>query len=315
VSGVNTPNDRHGLRVEAPTEQRNESTVDLDLLPTPALLRLINEEDKKVAPAVERALPELAIAVDIAVNALRGGGKMHYFGAGTSGRMATLDAAELAPTFDLEPGRVVAHHAGGTGALDAAVEDVEDDLESGRAAAGSLSAADCAVGLTASGRTPYVAGALGRAHELGAATVLVSANPYAEIAAVADVHVCVDTGPEVLTGSTRMKAGTAQKLVLNALSTAAMVRLGRTYSNLMSSVVPKNAKLSGRMVTILVEATGCDPQTCSQVLTESHNNLQLALVQLLAGVDRDMAQRALRDADGVVRVAVGLIARGSKDGG
>jgi len=310
VSGANAPKQRHGLRVEAPTEQRNESTVDLDLLPTPALLRVINDEDKKVAPAVEHALPELATAVDIVVQALRRGGNVHYFGAGTSGRLATLDAAELAPTFDLEPGRVVAHHAGGTGALDAAVEDVEDDVESGRAEAGSLGGADCAVGLTASGRTPYVAGALGRAHELGAATVLVSANPHAEIADLADVHVCVETGPEVLTGSTRMKAGTAQKLVLNALSTAAMVRLGRTYSNLMSSVVPKNAKLSGRMVSILVEATGCDPQTCAQVLTESHNNLRLALVQLLAGVDHEQAHMALRDADGVVRVAVGLLARG-----
>ncbi len=312
---MNAPDERHGLRVEAPTEQRNESTVDLDLLPTPALLRRINDEDKTVAPAVERALPELATAVDLAVKSLRRGGNVHYFGAGTSGRIATLDAAELAPTFDLEPGRVVAHQAGGTGALDAAVEDVEDDVESGRAEAGSLSPADCALGLTASGRTPYVAGALGRAQELGAATVLVSANPHAEIAALADVHVCVETGPEVLTGSTRMKAGTAQKLVLNALSTSAMVRLGRTYSNLMTSVVPKNAKLSGRMVSILVEATGCDPQTCSQVLTESHDNLQLALVQLLAGVDRDQAQGALRDAEGVVRVALGLLARDSQDGG
>jgi N-acetylmuramic acid 6-phosphate etherase len=155
---------------------------------------------------------------------------------------------------------------------------------------------------------------LAKAHELGAATVLVSANPHAEIAAVADVHVCVETGPEVLTGSTRMKAGTAQKLVLNALSTAAMVRLGRTYSNLMTSVVPKNAKLSGRMVTILVEATGCDPQTCSRVLTESHNNLQLALVRLLAGVDGDRAQEALRAADGVVRGALEVLARSSRDG-
>jgi N-acetylmuramic acid 6-phosphate etherase len=308
------PNERHGLRVEAPTEQRNESTVDLDLLPTPDLLRLINDEDKRVAPAVERALPELAAAVDLAVDALRRGGNVHYFGAGTSGRLATLDAAELPPTFNLEPGRVVAHHAGGTGALDAAVEDVEDDVGSGRAEAGALGPADCAVGLTASGRTPYVAGALAKAHELGAATVLVSANPHAEIAAVADVHVCVETGPEVLTGSTRMKAGTAQKLVLNALSTAAMVRLGRTYSNLMTSVVPKNAKLSGRMVTILVEATGCDPQTCSRVLTESHNNLQLALVRLLAGVDGDRAQEALRAADGVVRGALEVLARSSRDG-
>jgi N-acetylmuramic acid 6-phosphate etherase len=311
---MNTPNERWALRVEAPTEQRNETTVDLDLLATPALLHLINDEDKRVAPAVERALPELTTAVDIAVNILRRGGSVHYFGAGTSGRIATLDAAELAPTFNLEPGRVVAHQAGGTGALNAAVENVEDDVESGRAEAESLSAADCAVGLTASGRTPYVAGALERARDLGAATVLVSANPRAEIAALADVHVCVETGPEVLTGSTRMKAGTAQKLVLNAFSTAVMVRLGRTYSNLMSSVVAKNAKLSGRMVTILAEATGRDPPTCSHVLAASDNNLQLALVQLLADVDREQARKALRDADGVVRVAVDLLERGSQDG-
>ena len=296
-----------GMRVEAPTEQRNEATVDLDLLPTPALLRLINDEDHRVAPAVERALPDLARAVDIAVDVLRRGGSVHYFGAGTSGRIATLDAAELAPTFNLEPGRVVAHHAGGAGALDAAREGVEDDVESGRADAVELGSGDCALGLTASGRTPYVAGALGRARTVGAATILVSANPRAEVAALADVHVCVDTGPEVLAGSTRMKAGTAQKLVLNAFSTAVMVRLGRTYSNLMTSVVAKNAKLSGRMVTILAEASGRDPQTCARVLAEADNNLQLALVQLLADVDRDTAHQALRDADGVVRAALGLL--------
>jgi N-acetylmuramic acid 6-phosphate etherase len=304
---MSTGDMRPSLRVDAPTEQRNEATVDLDLLATPALLRLINEEDQRVAPAVERALPELTVAVDIAVDVLRRGGSVHYFGAGTSGRIAALDAAELAPTFDLEPGRVVAHHAGGAGALAAAVEDVEDDVESGRAEAGSLGAADCALGLTASGRTPFVAGALERAGELGAATVLVSANPRAEIAALADVHVCVETGPEVLAGSTRMKAGTAQKLVLNAFSTAVMVRLGRTYSNLMTSVVAKNAKLSGRMVTILAEATGRDLRTCAQVLAESQNHLQLALVQLLADVDRVQADRALRDADGVVRAALRLL--------
>src|SRR5262245_37986461 len=295
------------MRVEAPTEQRNEDTVDLDLLPTPALLRLINDEDHRVAPAVERALPALARAVDIAVDVLRRGGSVHYFGAGTSGRIATLDAAELAPTFNLEPGRVVAHHAGGAGALDAALEDVEDDVESGGADADELGPGDCALGLTASGRTPYVAGALGRARAVGAATILVSANPGAEGAALADVHVCVDTGPEVLAGSTRMKAGTAQKLVLNAFSTAVMVRLGRTYSNLMTSVVAKNAKLSGRMVTILSDASGRDPKTCARVLAEADDNLQLALVQLLADVDRESAHQALHDADGVVRAALGLL--------
>lgn len=304
-----------GMRVEAPTEKRNEATVDLDLLPTTALLRLINDEDHRVAPAVAHALPELTRAVDIAVDVLRRGGGVHYFGAGTSGRIAAMDAAELAPTFSLEPGRVVAHHAGGTGALDAAREGVEDDVESGRAEAEELGAADCALGLTASGRTPYVAGALGKAREVGAATILVSANPTAEVAAMADVHVCVDTGPEVLAGSTRMKAGTAQKLVLNAFSTAVMVRMGRTYSNLMTSVVAKNAKLSGRMVTILAEASGRDLDACSRVLTAADGNLQLALVQLLADVDRDRAGQALHDADGVVRAALGLLAGDSREPG
>jgi len=301
------------MRVEAPTERRNEASVDLDLLPTLALLRLINDEDHRVAAAVERALPELSRAVDIAVDVLQRSGSVHYFGAGTSGRLAALDAAELEPTFNLEPGRVVAHPAGGTGALEAAREGVEDDVESGRAEAEALGAADCALGLTASGRTPFVAGALERAREVGAVTILVSANPQAEIAALADVHVCADTGPEVLAGSTRMKAGTAQKLVLNAFSTAVMVRLGRTYSNLMTSVVPKNAKLNGRMVTILAEASGHDPDTCSRLLAESDGNLQLALVQLLADVDRDRADQALHDADGVVRAALGLLASDGRE--
>jgi N-acetylmuramic acid 6-phosphate etherase len=296
-----------GLRVDAPTEQRNQATVDLDLMPTEALLRVINDEDQQVAPAVQRALPELARAVDLAADVLRGGGGVHYFGAGTSGRLATLDAAELAPTFNLEPGRVVAHHAGGSAALEAAVENVEDDVESGRAEAAALGAGDCAVGLTASGRTPFVAGALEKAREVGATTVLVSANPRAEIASLADVHVCVETGPEVLAGSTRMKAGTAQKMVLNAFSTALMVRLGRTYSNLMTNVVAKNAKLSGRMVTILAEATGRDVPTCSRVLAESGNSLQLALVVLLADAGRDRAEWALRESGGVVRAALRLL--------
>jgi N-acetylmuramic acid 6-phosphate etherase len=304
-----TGREREAVRVDAPTEQRNEATVGLDLLPTAEVLRLINAEDQRVAPAVERALPELTAAVDIAVEVLRRGGAVHYFGAGTSGRIATMDAAELAPTFDLEPGRVVAHQAGGTSALGAAMEDVEDDTGAGRAEADTLTAADCAVGLSASGRTPYVAGALGRARERGAATVLVSANPRAEIATLADVHVCVETGPEVLAGSTRMKAGTAQKLVLNAFSTAVMVRLGRTYSNLMTSVVAKNAKLTGRMVTILAEASGHDPRTCQRVLAESGNDLKLALVRLLADVDGDRAARALEQAGGGVRAALSLLDR------
>jgi N-acetylmuramic acid 6-phosphate etherase len=290
--------------VEAPTERRHPGTRDLDLLPTLELLRLINHDDALVAPAVEAVLPAVATAVDLAVAALEAGGSVHYFGAGTSGRVAAMDAAELPPTYGLAPGRVVAHHAGGADALEAALENVEDDVGSGAADAGALTAGDVAVGLTASGRTPYVAGALAEARRIGAHTVLVSANPEAEIAALAGVHICVETGPEVLAGSTRMKAGTAQKLVLNAFSTATMVRLGRTYSNLMTNVVAKNAKLHGRMVAILAEASGRPLDTCGQVLRECGGDLKLALVRLLGSVDAERAQAALDASGGVIRAAL-----------
>ena len=293
--------------MDLPTERRHPGTTDLDLMPTLDLLRLINAEDATVAEAVRRALPDLALAVDLGVARLRAGGSIHYFGAGTSGRLATLDAAELAPTFGLEPGRVVAHHAGGLEALETALEDVEDDHGSGRADAAGLTPDDLALGLTASGRTPYVAGALEAAREAGVSTVLVSANPEAGIAPLADVHICLDTGAEVLAGSTRMKAGTAQKLALNAFSTAVMVRLGRTYSNLMTGVVAKNAKLRGRMVGILSQASGDGLVTCERVLTESDGDLNLALVRLLAGVDHAAARAALDDANGVVRSALVIL--------
>ncbi len=295
---------REPTPVEAPTERRHPGTLDLDLLPTLDLLRLINREDSLVAPAVAAALPEIAVAVELAVGALGGSGSVHYFGAGTSGRIAAMDAAELPPTFGLGAGRVVAHHAGGADALDTALEDVEDDHDSGAADARELRAGDVAVGLTASGRTPYVAGALRQAGRAGAHTVLVSANPDAEAAAFVDVHVCVDTGPEVLAGSTRMKAGTAQKLVLNAFSTATMVRLGHTYSNLMTSVVAKNSKLHGRMVVILAEASGRDFETCAQVLRDSGGDLKLALVRLLGQVDAVRARSALDSTGGVIRAAL-----------
>ena len=290
--------------VEAPTEQRHPHSGDLDLLPTSDLLTLINREDAAVAPAVAATLPELERAVDLGVAALRGGGSVHYFGAGTSGRVAAMDAAELPPTFGVDPAQVVAHHAGGQAALDTALENVEDDEATGVRDADVLAPGDLAVGLTASGRTPYVAGALAEARRRGVPTVLVSANPQAGIAPLADVHVCPDTGPEVLTGSTRMKAGTAQKLVLNAFSTAVMVRLGHTYSNLMTGVVAKNAKLRGRMVGILAQATGCDLDQCADVLADSGGDLRLALVRLLAGVDEATARAALDAGDGVVRGAL-----------
>jgi N-acetylmuramic acid 6-phosphate etherase len=299
--------------IEAPTERRNPATVDLDLLPTLDLLRMVNAEDAVVAAAVERALPAVAEAVDTAVEVLAGGGRIHYFGAGTSGRIAAMDAAELPPTFAIDPDRVVAHHAGGAEALDSAMEDVEDDEASGRAEAADVRRGDLVLGLTASGRTPFVYGALAAAQATGAATVLVSSNPDATIADVADVHICVETGPEALTGSTRMKAGTAQKLVLNAFSTAVMVRSGRTYSNLMIHVVAKNAKLHGRMVTILMQATGQDEPTCARMLRESDRDLSVALVRMLGHVDADRARDLLAANNGTVRAALAGLGAAAED--
>lgn len=306
---------RHGVgtsrarveRVDAPTELRNPRTREIDVVPTLEMLRLINTEDAMVPRAVAAVLPELARAVDLAVEALRAGGRMHYFGAGTSGRIGVMDAAELPPTYAIEPERVVAHHAGGFTALGQALEDVEDDEEDGAADAADVRRGDVVVGLAASGRTPYVAGALRAARAAGAATVLVSANPNAPLASAVDVHVGVDTGPEAIAGSTRMKAGTAQKLVLNALSTAVMVRLGRTYSNLMVGVLATNAKLRGRVVTILMEATGADAGTCAAVLAEADGDARVALVSLLSDAPVARAAWAVTEADGAVRKALELV--------
>jgi N-acetylmuramic acid 6-phosphate etherase len=249
-------------------------------------------------------LPVLAEVVDVAVDRVRRGGTVHYFGAGTAGRMAVVDAAELRPTFGVPEGLVVAHHAGGSTALIQAAENIEDAAEDGARAADSLSAADTAIGLTASGRTPYVGGALARARELGAATVLVTANPRADLSAIADYLVAPDTGPEALAGSTRMKAGTAQKLVLHTFSTALMVRLGRTYSNLMTSVVPTNAKLRGRVQRILQEATGEPLERCRETLESCSGELPTALVVLMSGATPQRAREALAVSQGSVRGAL-----------
>jgi N-acetylmuramic acid 6-phosphate etherase len=289
--------------VLAPTEERNEHTLDIDLRTTVEMLRLINDEDGKVAGAVRDVLPELAQAVDFAVDALRGGHRIHYFGAGTSGRIAVLDAAELIPTYDLDPSLVVAHHAGGAQALEHPVEDVEDDEQGGAAAADDVRAGDVAIGLTASGRTPYVAAALRAARAKGARTVLMSANPGTPVVEV-DVQVAVATGAEAIAGSTRMKAGTAQKLLLNAFSTALMIRMERTYSNLMVAVAARNAKLRGRVVRILVEATGLEPETCRAAAERADGDCRVALVALLADVPVDSARRLLADAGGGVRRAL-----------
>ena len=303
-----TPGRGAAVRVAAPTERRNPRTADLDTLPTVEILRLINAEDDRVPGAVATVLDAVAEAVEAAVVTLRAGGRVHYFGAGTSGRIAYTDAVELPPTYAVPVGWFCPHLAGGVEALGRTVEDAEDDAAGGAAEAmACVRAGDVVLGLAASGRTPYVLGALRAARAARARTVLVTANPHAPAAGEVDVFVGVDTGPEVVTGSTRMKAATAQKLVLNAFSTAVMVRLGRVYSNLMVGVVATNAKLRGRMLTILEQATGADEPACRQALAAAGGDLRLALVALLSGAPLDAARSALARSDHRVREALTLL--------
>ncbi|RSM77206.1 N-acetylmuramic acid 6-phosphate etherase [Amycolatopsis sp. WAC 01375] len=296
---------RQVVHVDSPTEQRNPRTTDIDLMSTMGILGAINAEDRRVPEAVAEVLPQVARAVDFAVEALRSGNRVHYFGAGTSGRLATLDAAELVPTFNVPSDWFIAHHAGGARALRQAVEDAEDDAKAGAAeVTESVAPGDFVLGLTASGRTPYVLGALAAASRRGARTALVSGNPAAVTPPGVDVLIAVDTGPEAIAGSTRMKAGTAQKIILTAFSTATMIKLGRTYSNLMVSMRATNAKLRGRTIRILREATGMSMADCSDALTEADGDLKVALVHLLSGEDVANAAKALAANDGHVRKAL-----------
>lgn len=292
---------------ESPTEARNPRSEGLDRLDSLQLLEVINDEDRTVADAVARCLPALAELVDLTAQRLRAGGRVHYFGAGTSGRLAMLDAVELEPTFSLEPGRFVAHTAGGHAALTRSVEGAEDASEVGAADAAEVDAGDVAVGLAASGATPYVRGALWEARRIGAVTAVVTSNPSSPIAEDGHRHLYLPTGPEVVAGSTRMKAGTAQKLVLNAFSTTVMVRLGKTYSNLMVDLSATNEKLRGRTLTILREATGLDEDRCLQALHVAEGDLKTALVTLLAGTSVQQAATALSESGGEVRAALAHI--------
>jgi N-acetylmuramic acid 6-phosphate etherase len=305
MSGTSRSN---SVQVDSPTELRNPDTTDIDQLTTVEILREINAEDASVPYAVAAVLPDLARLVDHAVEALRGGHRVHYVGAGTSGRLAVLDAAELVPTYNIPADWFVAHHAGGVPALFAAVENAEDDETAGMAEMQRETAAgDVVIGLTASGRTPFVVGALRAARLAGATTGLVSANPGARANADVDVAIAVNTGPEVIAGSTRMKAGTAQKLVLTSFSTAVMVRFGRTYSNLMVSMRATNAKLRGRTLRILREATGAPVDECAYALAAAGGDLKVALVHLLSGVDTPAAAAALTEAQGHVRHALAAL--------
>jgi len=279
----------------------------MDLLPTPAVLALLHAEDALVPAAVEPVLGPLAVVVDEAADRIRRGGRVHYFGAGSSGRIAVLDATELVPTFGLEPDLVTAHLAGGEDAMDRAVEGAEDDIASGAADAVVVTAADLVIGLSASGRTPYVAGALTAAASRGAFTAVVTCNPGSPLRSLAEVAMVADTGPEAIAGSTRLKATSALKLILNSFSTALMVRLGKTYSNLMVEVSATNDKLRVRKVRILREASGADETACEVALTEADGDLRAALVALLAGVGAEQARKALGAAEGNVRTALATL--------
>jgi len=290
------------VHVDSPTEGRNPATVDIDRLPTAEVVRLLFAEDATVPAAVAAALPELTAAVDLLVAALRSGGQVHLVGAGTSGRLAALDADEIRPTYGLEPGRWTAHVAPYDGVLDG-----EDDTVAGTAVGTLAGPGDVLVAVTASGRTPYAIAALRTARDNGAATVLLSGNPDAAAGSEVDVHVAVRTGPEAVTGSTRLKAGTAQKLALNALSTASMVRCGRTWSNLMVGAVVTNSKLRGRIAAALVAATGEEPDTCADAVENADGDGRVALLTLLCGVSAPVAGRALASTGGHVREAMTLL--------
>jgi len=288
------------------TEQRNPRTRGIDLRSTPEILRLLNREDATVARAVASAVPQIARAVDTIMHALRHGGRLIYVGAGTSGRLAALDAAECPPTFGVPRGTVVALIAGGRRALTEAVEGAEDDTAAGARDLRGVrcSPHDVVVGITASGRTPYVLGALEYARRVGARTVAVACNRATPVAHLAEISIVAETGPEAIAGSTRLKAGTAQKLILNMLSTAAMIRLGRVYDNWMAGVSPSNRKLRARAVGILVEATGAKAAEAGRAL-KAAGDIRLALIMLTRKLPQRDAVFALKAAGNDLRTALG----------
>lgn len=288
------------------TEGVNPATADIDTLSTLEIVELINAEDRSVAEAVQRELPAVAAAVDLIVAHLAQGGRLVYVGAGTSGRIAAIDAAECGPTYSAGPDQVTAVLAGGERAMLHASEGAEDDPGAGTAEMVALAIGpdDVVVGVAASGRTPFVLGALEEARRRGAGTVGVVNNARTPIEAAVDVGVAVVTGPEVISGSTRMKAGTAQKMVLNMLTTATFIKLGKVHGNLMVDVVAGNAKLRDRARRILTRATGVDEATAAEALAAADGNVKVALVSLLAGVEAGEAARRLAAANGYVRGAV-----------
>ncbi len=290
----------------AGTEQTNPRSRGLDKKSTLEILRVLNREDARVAGAVRKQLPQIAQAVDAIVNSMRKGGKLFYVGAGTSGRLAVLDAAECPPTFGTRPQMIQALIAGGAGALRGAVEGAEDSATNGARdlSAAGLAKRDVVVGIAASGSTPYVLGALKLAQRRGAITIGITSNSRSALAREAQIAIVPETGPEAIAGSTRMKAGTAQKMVLNLLSTTAMVRLGRVYENWMVYVALTNQKLQRRGARILEEAAGVTASTAARAMRQTGHDLPAALVMLKSGTNARAAKLLLADSGGHVRHAL-----------
>ena len=287
------------------TEQRNPNSMHLDEMSVEEIARLMNEEDRGVPEAIHRAIPEITELIEAVIRAFKNEGRLIYIGAGTSGRLGILDAVECVPTFGTSPEKVVGLIAGGEQAIKDAVEGAEDskelaieDLKKLR-----LTKNDIVVGIAASGRTPYVIGGLNYAKEIGAETGSLSNNENTKISEIADYPIEVITGPEVLTGSTRLKAGTAQKIVLNMITTISMVKIGKAYENLMVDVLATNEKLVDRAKRIIVEATGVDYEEAEKVFDEA-GSVKLAIVMILSGASKEDSKAALEETDGFVRASI-----------
>lgn len=288
------------------SEQRNSASLNLDQLSALEIVQLMNQEDQKVALAVNDQLAQIAQAVEVIVSAFQQGGRLIYQGAGTSGRLGVLDASECPPTFGVPFGQVIGLIAGGDRAIRKAVENAEDNREAGKADLMQiqLSDKDVVVGLAVSGRTPYVLGGLAYAKSLGAKTVAISCNAHSEMAEIADIAITPIVGAEVLTGSSRLKAGTAQKMVLNMLSTASMVLMGKCYQNLMVDVQATNEKLRHRAVNIVMQATECDRDTAKHYLSLADNQAKLAIMMILGNLDKAQAKVLLEQSQGRLHQAI-----------
>lgn len=286
---------------EAITEYRNENTKDIDILSTIDMVRKMNEEDKLVALAVEDATPEIAQAIDLIAKQFLKGGKLFYFGAGTSGRLGILDASECPPTFSTEPTMVQGIIAGGDSAIRTAVEGAEDNFEQGKEDAKVLTANDVAVVISASGNPKYLLGVLAYAEEIGAKTIGITCNSKGRIAEEAGLVICAEVGPEVIAGSSRLKAGTAQKMILNMLSTGSMIKIGKTYENFMIDLKANNEKLKDRAIRIVAQITGVQCSEALAALLKCDWEIKTAIVTIIMKLDAEEARLELRKHGGVLR--------------